>query len=325
MPDDALFELADAGKLRDPAVLAGQVDRMLADPKSAALVQGFGAQWLRTDEFRNFKPDEYIYKEYNDKLGAAMVGQTLAFFEHVLRNDLPVSTFLDSDFTLANATLAKFYGIPGVTGDAFSVVKLPPDSPRGGLLGQAGVMLRGSDGNRTKPVTRGVYVREVLFNDPPDPPPPNVGEIEPNVEGKKLTVRDRLLQHQKIEACASCHRGIDPYGLALENFNVIGAWRDRQDGEDFRGGDGPPIDATGKLPNGKSFADYKEFKLRLVEQKDRFRRALAEKMFTYAAGRAPEAADRGTIDRCTGAMTAGPDTLHTLIKTIVASEAFQTK
>ncbi|HWE02628.1 MAG TPA: DUF1592 domain-containing protein [Tepidisphaeraceae bacterium] len=325
MPDESLLALAKAGKLHDPGTVSHEVDRMLADPKSRALVSGFGAQWLKTDEFRTTKPDEKLYRDYNDKLGQDMVAQSLAFFEYVLTKNLPATNFLDSDFTLVNERLAKFYGIEGVQGDAFGVVKLPAGSPRGGLLGQAGVMMRGSDGSRTKPVQRGVYVRDVLFNDPPDPPPPNVGEIEPNIQGKNLTVRDRLKQHQKIETCAACHRGIDPYGLALENFNVIGAWRTQQDGENFRGAKRPAIDASGKMPNGKTYADFAEFKKLLLDQKDRFRTALAEKMFLYALGRPAEPADRGTIMQFADAMAAGNDTFRGLIEAIVASEAFRTK
>lgn len=325
MPDEELSGLAAASELRVSKTLASQVQRMLKDPKASALVSGFGSQWLRTDEFRNFKPDERLYQNYNDKLGAAMVAQTQGFFEYVLRNDLPVTNFLDSDFTLLNERLAAFYNIPDVKGEEFRVVRLPADSPRGGLLGQAGVMMRGSDGNRTKPVTRGVYVREVLFNDPPDPPPPNVGEIEPNIQGKNLTVRERLLQHQQIEACAACHRSIDPYGLALENFNVIGQWRDSQDGENFRGGKRPAIDASGKLPNGEAFAGFAEFKSLLKQQHPRFRQALADKLLSYALGRPVEALDRPTIEQMTATATASDDSLRSLIQALVESETFRTK
>lgn len=324
-PDDTLAQLAASGKLQDPRTLATEVDRLLVHANSRALVDGFGAQWLRTDEFRNFKPDEKLYKAYGERLGAAMVAQTLAFFEHVLRHKLPVTSFLDSDFTLVNERLAEFYGIVDVKGDAFQVVKLPADSPRGGLLGQAGVMLRGSDGNRTKPVIRGVYVREVLFNDPPDPPPPNVGEIEPNIQGKNLTVRERLLQHQQIEACAACHRSIDPYGLALENFNVIGQWRDTQDGENFQGRNRPTIDVRGTLPNGEAFETFAQFKSLLVKQHGRFRQALAEKLLSYALGRPVEGLDRPTIDRMTQAATSSDDSLRSMIQALVTSEAFRTK
>jgi len=325
MPDAALFDLARQGRLRSPAALEAEVDRMLADPKSRALVDGFAVQWLRTDEYRNFTPDPQLYPNYDAKLGQAMVEETLRFFEEILRHDLSALNFLDSDWTIVNDRLAKFYGLEGVKGEHFRRVKLPADLHRGGLLGQAGVMLRGSDGTRTKPVRRGVYVREVLFNDPPDPPPPNVGEIEPNIQGKNLTVRDRLLQHQQIESCAACHRTIDPYGLALENYDATGAWRTQQNGEGFRGRSVPPIDSSGSLPNGKPFAGPAEFKQLLVEQKDRFARGLAEKLATYALGRPIEAADRPTIDGLTAKMAASDHTLRSLMKAIVTSDAFLKK
>jgi len=325
MPDDALFALAEAGKLRDAEVLQAQVDRMLADDKSRGLVRGFGAQWLRTDEFLAFMPDTRLYPDYDDQLGAAMVGEALAFFEEVLRRDESVLSFIRADWTMVNQRLARFYGLEGVTGDAFRRVALPADSPRGGVLGMAGVALLGSDGNRTKPVHRGVYVREVLFNDPPDPPPPNAGEVEPNIQGENLTVRQRLIQHQQIASCAACHKGIDGYGLALENFNAIGAWRMRQDGEDFRGSKTPMIDPSGTLPNGKSFETYADFRSLLLEQKDRFARGLAEKLLVYALGRPIEPSDRGLVERLAQRMAASDYSLRSLIQGIVTSEAFLTK
>jgi len=325
MPDRTLFELAAKGELKNATTLEAQVDRMLADKKSQALTAGFAAQWLRTGEYRNFTPDPRLYQNYDAKLGAAMVEETLRFFDEILHRDLSTLDFLDSDWTMANDRLAKFYGLEGVKGEHFRRVMLPPELHRGGLLGQSGVMLRGSDGTRTKPVTRGVYVREVLFNDPPDPPPPNVGEIEPNIQGKNLTVRERLLQHQQIENCASCHRTIDPYGLALENFDAVGAWRTQQNGEEFRGRNVPAIDPSGRLPNGKEFTDFESFKKLLMEQKDRFARGLAEKLATYALGRPIEASDRQTIDALTTRMAAGGYTLRGLLKGIVVSDAFLKK
>ncbi len=325
MPDAKLFALAGAKELQKPDVLEAQVDRMLDDEKSQALVTGFGAQWLRTSEFLRFQPDSKIYRDYDEQLGEAMVKQTLAFFEEVLRRDASTLSFIDSDWTMVNERLAKFYGIDGVKGEQFRKVTLPKESVRGGLLGQAGVALWGSDGTRTKPVNRGVYVREVLFNNPPDPPPPNVGEIEPQIEGKNLTVRQRLLQHQKIETCAACHRNIDPYGLALENFNAIGAWRERQDGEGFRGRNAPPIVTKGQLPNGKTFKNFLEFRQLLVEQKDRFCRALSEKMFIYALGRPIQPSDRSSIDSIAARVAKNEYTLKSLIKAIVKSKQFATK
>lgn len=327
MPDERLFKLAADGTLADPQVLAGEIDRMLADDKAEALVQDFASQWMKVHEFRAFDPDQHLYREFDARLGEAMEQEPLAFFRRVLREALPITEFLDSGWTMANQRLAEFYDLPreAVDEDDFVMVELPPDSPRGGLLGMAGVAMLGSDGNRTKPVTRGVYVREVLFNDPPNPPPPNAGEVEPNIEGENLTVRERLIQHQQVETCAACHLRIDPYGLAMENFNVIGAWRDLQDGEDFRGGNRPAIDASGTLPNGREFADFAEFKELLLEQEDRFRRALAEKMLIYALGRPLAPSDRSLVDHAATAMADNGDTLASLIHAVASSDTFSHK
>lgn len=325
MPDEELFELASQQKLSDPDVLRRQVRRMIEDPKSQALVEGFAAQWLKTREFLNFEPDRKIYREFDPALREQMVQETLTFFEEILRHDLSVLNFIDSDFVMVNSALAKFYGLPDVEGEDFRRVPVPADSPRGGLLAQGGVALWGSDGVRTKPVSRGVYVREVLFNDPPDPPPPNVGEIEPNIQGEQLTVRERLIQHQQIEACASCHRGIDCFGLALENFDITGAWRTHQNGEDFRGNRTPPIVISGTLPNGKKFESFPEFKALLLEQQDRFRRALLEKLFLYALGRPTRPEDRPAIDAAVAEMVEQGDSLTAGITALVTSPAFLQK
>jgi hypothetical protein len=249
----------------------------------------------------------------------------LEFFRTILLHDLDAVNFIDSDFLIVNDRLAVHYGIPGVVGEEFRRVDLPPDSRRGGLLGMAGVHQAGSDGVRTKPVSRAVYVRDVLFNDPPDPPPPGAGEIEPNIQGEKLTVRQRLIQHQQIESCASCHRKLDPYGLALENFNVIGQWREQQDGEGFRGSSAPAIDSSGRLPNGAEFRDFPEFQNLLLEQDVRFRRGLAEKMLVYALGRPVQPSDDGVLNQAVKAMTEQDGTLRSLIKSLVASEVFVEK
>lgn len=322
MPDEELFRAAGAGELADPAARRTQVDRMLSDPRADRFTEQFARQWLRTDTFLNFTPDQYLYREYDQRLADAIVREPIEFFREILRNDLSVLNFIDSDFVVVNERLARHYGIPEVIGDEFRRVSIPPDLPRGGLLGMAGVHQAGSDGIRTKPVSRAVYVREVLFNNPPDPPPPNAGEVEPNIRGEHLTVRDRLLQHQQIPACAACHRALDPYGLALENFNVIGRWRDRQDGEEFRGRNEPPIDAGGRLPNGQSFSGFSEFRELLLRQDDRFRRALAEKIFVYAFGRSPAPADDVLLTRAVTDMKSGGDTLRALIRSVVSSEEF---
>lgn len=325
MPDDELFRAAAAGELSDPVRRAAQVDRLLKDSKADRFVDGFARQWLRTDSFLTFAPDKYLYKEYDQKLADAVVREPLEFFRTILQQDLSALNFIDSDFLVINDRLALHYGIDGVEGEGFQQVMIPDDSPRGGLLAMAGVHQAGSDGIRTKPVSRAVYIREVLFNNPPDPPPPNAGEVEPNIKGERLTVRERLLQHQEIDACAACHRSLDPYGLALENFNVIGTWRDLQDGEDFRGSNRPQIVASGRLPNGSEFRDFDEFRMLLLEQQDRFRRCLAEKLLLYALGRPIEPSDDGTLNQAVADMKAGDDTFRSLIKSLVTSKAFVTK
>lgn len=325
MPDERLFNLAARGQLRDSYTLRREVDRMLADPKAERFQEDFATQWLRIDEFRAFDPDRREYKEYTDALGEAMEEETLRFFQTILSEDLSLLNFLDSNFTVINGDLASLYGIDGVEGKEFRKVALPADSARGGILGHAGVHLLGSDGIRTLPVTRAVYVLEVLFNDPPNPPPPNVGELEPAIRGEKLSVRERLEQHQQIEQCAACHQRLDPYGIAMENFDVIGRWRTKQNGEGYRSNEAPDINPSGRLPNGVAFATFDEFKAALVKQEDRFVRAFTEKMMTYALGRAPEPSDRQAIDGIVAGVSSGNNTAREVIKGIVTSQPFLTK
>lgn len=330
MPDEKLFALAQSDKLADPAVIRSEVKRMLLDPKAAAFAQNFAAQWFKTEEFARFAPDERLYqKVYSPAfkgLDKDLQRQPLAVFHELLTTDGNVLEIVDSDWTMVNERLAALYGIPNVKGAEFQRVALPEGSHRGGLLGMAGVHRWGSDGVRTKPVERGKYILDVLFNDPPPPPPPNVGEVEPNIEGKNLTVRERLIQHQKIESCANCHRGIDPYGLAMENFNVIGEWRDHQDGEGTNwGAKAPPIDVSGVLPSGREFANFAEFKESLVEQKERYLRGLTEKMMTYALGRTLEASDRPAVDSIVEQLKQNKFTIGTLVAGIATSYPFKTK
>jgi hypothetical protein len=328
MPDDELFELAEAGTLGEPGTLDRQVNRMLRDPRADALATDFAAQWLKVREFDRFRPDEELYPAYHRAasagLGEALKAEPLQFFREVLRSDLDVRCFLEADWAMVNEPLARFYGLEGVKGDEFRKVALPPGSPRGGLLGMAGVHQWGSDGSRTRPVERGKYILDVLLGDPPPPPPPNAGEVEPNVPGQLLTVRQRLERHQQIPACAACHRRIDPYGLALENWSAIGQWRQRQDGERRNWGDAPPVDASGQLPDGRRFADFLEFRRLLRGEAGRFERALAEKLFVYALGRRLGPADRPEVDRLVARMQASGHTLRTLLKAIVSSETFRT-
>ncbi len=330
MPDQRLLDLAASGLLNQPEILTSEVNRMLKNPKSVRFVDGFARQWMKVDTFLAFTPDQRLYREYDESLGQDFMREPLEFFKHVLQQDKSLMSFIDSEFLLLNRRLADFYGIQTeskslLSEKEFTPVQLTESSPRGGLLGMAGIHLAGSDGQRTKPVARAVYVRDVFFNDPPDPPPPNVGEIEPNVRGENLTVRDRLLQHQELETCAACHRGLDPYGLALENFNVIGAWREKQDGENFRGSGAPEIRVDGKLPNGKAFHDFESYKALLIEQGDRLRRGLAEKMLVYAIGRPVGPGDDPWLQKTTEALREGEDSLRSLIHQLVQSPQFKTR
>ena len=330
MPDEKLSALAQSGAISDPAVIREQVERMLLDPKADAFVHNFAAQWFKTDEFARFAPDDRLYRKvYAPQfkgLDEDLKREPLEVFRELLRTGGSLLDIIDADWTMLNERLAELYGIPGVKGAAFRRVALPFGSHRGGLLGMAGVHRWGSDGVRTKPVERGKYLLDVLFNSPPPPPPPNAGEVEPNIGGKNLTVRQRLERHKKIESCADCHRGIDPYGLAMENFNVIGEWRDRQDGEDTNwGGAAPPIDTSGILPNGRSYANFAEFKAALLEQNERYLRGLTEKMLIYALGRTLEASDRPSVDMIVQQLKQNKAALRTLIVGIATSQPFRTK
>ena len=338
MPDEELTRLASEQKLHDPTVLRAQVQRLLADPKIEGFVDGFARQWLKIDEFGRFPPDEQIYPAFyaTDMAGieADVKQEPLAFFREVLQHDEPITSFLDSDWLMLNERLAKLYDIRGVQGTQLRRVSLNGQDMtsgarrRGGLLGMAGVHLWGADGNRTKPVERGKYILTVLFNDPPPPPPPNAGEVEPNVRGEQLTVGQRLARHREQTSCNHCHRRIDPYGLAMENFNVMGQWRDRLDGEKplaHWGQDRPAIDASGTLPNGQQFTDFVGFKAALRQQESRFTRALCEKLWIYALGRTLEPADRPHIGRLMETAGADGATLAELLQGTVAAPPFHTK
>lgn len=324
MPDDELFQLAKQGGLSDAAVLGGQVDRLLADPKCRELVENFGGQWLSVNEFGSVMPATE-YRDYDADLEESSKLEAFAFFEEILRNDLPVNTFLDSDFVVINERLARHYGIEGVTGEGFRRVSIKPEHHRGGVLGMAGLMTLLADGTRTLPVRRASWVVTNLFNDPPPPPPPNAGEVQPNTAGEKLTVRERLSRHRDEPTCASCHRTLDPFGLALENYDAIGMWRTRQNGEGFRGRKSPELDVSGTLPSGRPFDGLNEFKAALMEEKDRFARAFSQRMLTYALCRPVGYADRETVDRLVQSLVENGYRIQPLIRAIVASDSFQTK
>ena len=324
MPDETLFKLAESGQLHDPRTLLEQVDRMLDDPKAAALVEGFAGQWLHVREFGNTMPAAE-YRDYDAELEESSKLEAYAFFREVVADDLPVTNFLDSDFVMINERLARHYGIEGVEGPSIRRVAVGPQHHRGGVLGMAGLMTLLSDGTRTLPVRRAAWVKTELFGDPPGNPPPNAGEIQPNTAGKKLTVRERLARHRNEPTCASCHAKLDPFGIALENYDVIGQWRTQANGEGFRGKNAPPIDVSSEFPEGDAFASLDEYKAGLLRRRDQFTHNLVEKMLTYALTRPVGYADRQTVAAITESVQRDDYRMRTLIRAVVRSELFQSK
>ncbi len=324
MPDDELFDLAKAGRLRDRDVLRKQVDRMIADPRSNEFVENFGGQWLNVREFGSVMPAEE-YRNYDAALEESSKREALAFVGEVLSKDLPITTFLDSDFVMVDERLARHYGIDGVEGNEIRRVAIGPEHHRGGVLGMAGLLTLLADGTRTLPVRRANWIVSNLFNDPPPPPPPNAGEVQPNTAGETLTVRERLERHRDEPTCASCHATLDPFGLALENYDAVGAWRTKQNGEGIRGRNAPDLDVSGALPSGRTFDTLEEFKAALLAEKDRFERAFAERLLTYALCRPVGYADRETVDELTAVLAENDSRIQPLIHAIVLSEPFLTK
>jgi len=324
MPDESLFAAAAAGNLHEPQVLTAQVSRMLADPKAEQFVRNFGGQWLSVREYGSVQPAAE-YRDYDMALEAASKREPLEFFAEVLKQDLPITSFLDSDFLVVNERLARHYGISDIKGPEFRRVAIGPEHHRGGVLGMAGLMTLLADGTRTLPMRRGTWILTNLLNDPPNPPPPNAGEIQPNTAGKNLTVRERLVLHRNNDVCASCHAKLDPYGLALENYDAIGQWRERFNGEGFRGSNGPKLDVSGSFPDGKTFATLEEYKAGLLTQKDRFARAFVVKLLTYALGRPIGYADHEEVDRLIEVLKKNEYRIQPLVQSIAASEPFTTK
>lgn len=325
MPDDKLFALAASGRLSDPSVLMDQVDVMLDDPKAEALVQGFAGQWLSVRDFGSVEPAAEYSDHHDEALEQASRLEAYAFFREVLSKDLPVTNFLNSDFVMINERLAKHYGVDGVEGAELRRVTIEPNHHRGGVLGMAGLMTFLSDGTRTLPVRRAAWVKTQLFGDPPRNPPPNAGEIQPNTAGQKLTVRQRLDLHRNESTCASCHKKLDPFGIALENYDAVGMWRTKANGEGFRGKRAPDLDVSSDFPNGDPFDSLESYKAGLLKRKDEFTRNLVKQVMTYALTRPIGYSDRQTVDAITQTVRSQEYRLRTLIREVIRSELFQSK
>ena len=318
MPDDQLRRAADRGELSESSVLQTHVERMLSDPKSAALTENFTGQWLGLRKLGEMPPDPETNRAwYEDKLEEAMRQETRLFFAHVLNENRSILEFIESDYTFLNAALARHYGIPAVNQDRFQKVSLQPDSHRGGLLGHGSILTATSNGVETQPVARGIWVLENLLGTPPSPPPPDVEPIEPDTRGV-ATIRQLMEKHRNNPTCYECHRKIDPIGLSMENYDYVGVWRDRYSKR-------TPIDSSGKLPDGTTISGPGGIKGFLLERPEQFTRCLTEKLFVYALGRRLSFTDRGDIDRIVTAMPRHNYGFRDLVQQIVASEAFQTK
>jgi hypothetical protein len=333
MPDEPLFALAAARKLREPGVLREQVERMLADPKAKAFTENFTGQWLSLRAIDATMPDRTLYPEYDDILKTASVKETALFFDEVLKNDLSLTNFVSSDFTFVNARLAKHYGIPGIEGTEMRKVSLPPEIHRGGVLTMASVMKVTANGTTTSPVLRGAWVLERILGTPPPKPPADVGAIEPDIRGA-TTIREQLAKHRQDETCASCHTKIDPPGFALESFDVIGGWREKyralsnngeKDANGRRVRPGPAVDPGDVLSDGRKFHDIDEYKKLLLDDKDQLARSLTEKLLAYSTGAAPAKADKPEVEAIVRNVRDRNYGFKSLIHEIVQSQLFQTK
>ncbi|TLD68676.1 DUF1592 domain-containing protein [Phragmitibacter flavus] len=338
LPDDELLQLATAKKLRDPATLKAQTERLLNHPKSAAFVENFTGQWLDLRSIDATSPDARLYPEFEEMLKRAMVTESQEFFRELLTKNLPITNIIHSDFVMVNSRLAEHYNLPNVRGEQFRKVSLPPDSPRGGVITQAAVLKVTANGTTTSPVMRGTWVMKRLLGQPPQPPPANVGSIEPDTRGA-TTIRELLDKHRNVASCMGCHSKIDPPGFALENFDVIGGYRDRYRSQEkgdqppgkFEGRSiwqyklGPAVDSSGILPDGRTFTSIHDFKKLLLTQQEQITRALASKLLTYATGAGITFADRQPVEEILHRTTQQGSGLRTLIHEIVASPTFQTK
>jgi len=315
IPDDELLSVAEAGTLSDPAILKQQTLRMLADPRSQSLVTNFASQWLYLRNLDAVTPDMRLFPDFDDNLRQAFRRETELAVESVLREDRSVVDLLRSNETFLNERLAKHYGIPHVHGSHFRRVTLGPDARRGGLLRQGSILTVSSYATRTSPVVRGKWVLENLLASPPPPPPENVPPLTDNTVSSTLSVRERLAQHRAHEACSVCHDRIDPIGLALENFDAIGRWRDFEDGE--------RVDVRGGLFADQSVTGVEGLEASLLAHPELFVRALTEKLMTYALGRGVEFSDAAAV-RAIVRDSAGEDyRFSSLILGIVNSIPFQ--
>jgi hypothetical protein len=322
MPDPTLRELAEQGTLREE--LDAQVERMLADGKANAFVENFTGQWLQTRDVETVPIDMRAVTGSRDRdlpssLRRAMRQETTAYFDYIVEEDRDLLELVDSDYTFLNEELAKHYKIPGVEGDRMQRVTLPEGDPRGGIITQASLLMVTSNPTRTSPVKRGVFILESILGSSTPAPPPNVPELEEAAAkdlGRKPTPRELLELHRNSSLCRSCHDRFDPMGLALENFNAVGMWREEEDGQ--------PIDTTGTLISGETFNNIIDLKQIFVDERSEdVYRCITEKLMTYALGRGIEYYDLHTIDTIVDALATEGGRFSVLLRGVVHSAPFQ--
>ncbi len=317
MPDAKLSRLAMEGKLSERQILVKEVDRMIADPKSEAMVDGFLDSWLTLRDLGSAPPERSSFgKFYHYDLGTAMRTESKLFAKHLIDQNMSLVNFIDSDFTFANKRLAQMYELSDEPSKGFRRVMLN-DSRRGGLLGQASVLTVSANGIDTSPVVRGVWVLENFLGTPPSPPPPDVEPLDPDTRGAK-SIRDQLRKHREVASCNDCHQKIDPLGFALENYDPVGRWRSSY-------GKKTKIDASGRLPNGENFSDIVELKQILLKQQRKFARSLTEKLLAYAIGRPITASDRPDVENILNRIEPTRWRMGDLIQQIVQSDTFGSK
>jgi hypothetical protein len=317
IPDDELLQIAIDGQLREPGVLSAQVQRMLADPRSEAMVTNFAAQWLFLRDVGAKEPDIFLFPDHDRSLMSALERETELFVDSVLRGGRSVVDLLTANHTFLNERLAKHYGIPNVQGSYYRRVELGPDSQRSGLLGQGSILTVTSYATRTSPVLRGKYVLDNLLASPPPPPPPDVPALATEAEdtGAPLTMRDAMVRHRADPACAGCHAKMDPIGFALEHFDAVGRWR----GDD----EGKPIVTASELPDGRVVDGLAGVQALLLAKPELFVSAMTEKLMMYALGRNVQYYDAPAIRAAVRAAAAKNYEFSVIVEGIAASPPFQ--
>jgi len=338
-PDEKLVALANSNRLHEKEILKHEVERMLKDAKSNRFVDDFLGQWLKLRNIATNDPDKKLYPEFSPYLQDSMLAEPRAYFRELLDKNLDATYLVKSDFVMVNEKLAKHYGMTGVTGAQIRRVELPKDCPRGGFLTQAAILKVTANGTTTSPVPRGAFVMERILGQKPEPPPPNIAAVEPDVRGSN-TIRELLDKHRNSATCASCHAKIDPPGFAMESFDVIGGYRTRYrslgEGDKPERGVidpfiginfklGPKVDASGVLPDGRTFDGIAGMQAALAADPDLLLTNLAKQFAVYGTGRPVSFGDRDDIAAIVTATKTKGDGIRTLLNELVRSSLFQTK